>query len=234
MKKIYLILCVISLFYNASAQSLSIYNPNNNLQDTAGFYIIEGTVDVVNISGSTKLVGMYRKINNLAPGHVSSFCWGINCYSSVTDTSTYPESMSPNDTSLARADLLPMDSAGYSEVSYCWYDLNNPADSVCLTFTYDISPRLTGINETTNKDGFILFPNPFSNKLTITTHSTTLSEIILYDITSRKLLHQQFTNTLTLNTSHLSKGIYIYELRPVPFSSGNKNGVIKKGKVVKD
>jgi hypothetical protein len=37
-----------------------------------------------------------------------------------------------------------------------------------------------------------------------------------------------------LNTSHLSKGIYIYELRPVPFSSGNKNGVIKKGKVVKD
>jgi hypothetical protein len=93
---------------------------------------------------------------------------------------------------------------------------------------------LTGINETMNSEELVLFPNPFSDKLTITTHTNTLSEIILYDITSRKLLHQQFTNTLTLNTSHLAKGIYIYELRPVPFSSGNKNGVIKKGKVVKN
>jgi PKD repeat protein/predicted esterase len=77
-------------------------------------------------------------------------------------------------------------------------------------------------------------PNPVNDELTIKINSNELSEIILYDITSRKLLHQQFTNTLTLNTSQLSKGIYIYELRPVLISSGNKNGVIKKGKVVKD
>jgi hypothetical protein len=81
---------------------------------------------------------------------------------------------------------------------------------------------------------FSVYPNPFSDKLNITTKTNDPLEITLFDITSRKLLHQQFTNTLTLNTSHLSKGIYIYELRPVPFSSGNKNAVIKKGKVVKD
>jgi hypothetical protein len=91
-----------------------------------------------------------------------------------------------------------------------------------------------GIKEILNREELILFPNPFSDKINITTKTNEPVEITLFDITSRKLLHQQFTNTLTLNTSHLSKGIYIYELRPVPFSSGNKNGVIKKGKIVKD
>jgi hypothetical protein len=77
------------------------------------------------------------------------------------------------------------------------------------------------------RSGVRLSPNPFSNKLTIISKTNQPLEITLFDITSRKLLQQQFTNSITLNTSHLSKGIYIYQLR-------NKNAVIKKGKVVKD
>jgi hypothetical protein len=83
-------------------------------------------------------------------------------------------------------------------------------------------------SEITNpKSEISLSPNPFSNKLTITTKTNEPLEITLFDITSRKLLQQQFTNSTSINTSHLSKGIYIYELH-------NKNGFIKKGKVVKD
>ena len=48
-----------------------------------------------------------------------------------------------------------------------------------------------------------------------------------HDIASRKLLQQKFTNAVSLNTEQLAKGVYLYEVR-------NKNGVIKKGKVVKD
>jgi photosystem II stability/assembly factor-like uncharacterized protein len=71
------------------------------------------------------------------------------------------------------------------------------------------------------------YPNPLTNKLTISTNNNELSEIILYDITSKKLLQQQFTNSISINTEQLAKGIYIYEVT-------NKTGVIKKGKVVKD
>jgi hypothetical protein len=74
---------------------------------------------------------------------------------------------------------------------------------------------------------FSIYPNPFSDKLTVTSKTNQPFEITLFDITSRKLLQQQFTNSTSINTSHLSKGIYIYELR-------TKNGVIKKGKVVKE
>jgi hypothetical protein len=70
-------------------------------------------------------------------------------------------------------------------------------------------------------------PNPFNDKITFTLNDNWPSEIILYDINSRKLLKQKFTSAVSINTEQLAKGIYLYEVR-------NKNGVIKKGKVVKE
>ena len=70
-------------------------------------------------------------------------------------------------------------------------------------------------------------PNPVTDKLNVILNNKELSEIILYDISSRKLLQKKFTNSVSLNTEQLSKGIYIYEVR-------DKNGLCKKGKVVKD
>lgn len=84
----------------------------------------------------------------------------------------------------------------------------------------------TGINELTATDEIKIYPNPLMDKLNINVNNTELSEIILYDITSRKLLQQKFINSISLNTEQLAKGIYLYEVR-------NKNGVCKKGKVVK-
>jgi len=83
------------------------------------------------------------------------------------------------------------------------------------------------INEQNQQKYFSLFPNPFSDQLNFTVNNNELSEIILYDIASRKLLHKKFTSAISLNTEQLAKGIYIYEVR-------NKNGVIKQGKVVKE
>lgn len=86
---------------------------------------------------------------------------------------------------------------------------------------------LTGINSEISNSTVQVFPNPIVDKLFIKTGTNNLSEIILYDMVSRKLVQQEFTNTVSLNMEQLAKGIYLYEVR-------NKNGVIKKGKVVKD
>jgi hypothetical protein len=86
----------------------------------------------------------------------------------------------------------------------------------------------TGITEPNISFNLInIYPNPVSDKLNINIKDNERSEITLTDIAARKLLQQKFTNSITINTEQLAKGIYIYELR-------NKNGVIKKGKVVKD
>jgi hypothetical protein len=73
----------------------------------------------------------------------------------------------------------------------------------------------------------LVSPNPFSNELNVKTNNNDLSKIVFYDIASRKLLQQTFFNSTTINTSQLSKGIYFYEIK-------NKEGVVKKGKVVKE
>ena len=84
-----------------------------------------------------------------------------------------------------------------------------------------------GIDEPSEFLESILYPNPFTDKLNIVTGNNQSMEIILYDITSRRILQQKFTNSVSLSTEQLAKGLYLYELR-------NKDGLCKKGKVVKD
>jgi hypothetical protein len=85
----------------------------------------------------------------------------------------------------------------------------------------------TDIEETAGiQNNISVFPTLFSDELNISGSSNYQHEIILYDISSRKLLQQKFTNAALLNTQQLAQGIYIYEV-------SIKNQVIKKGKVVK-
>lgn len=83
-----------------------------------------------------------------------------------------------------------------------------------------------GVSEIKSVNGCLLFPNPFSNSLFVSTNDNEPSEIILYDILSRKLLQRSFTNAITIHTERLANGLYIYELR-------NKNGILANGKVFK-
>jgi hypothetical protein len=83
------------------------------------------------------------------------------------------------------------------------------------------------ILEAIKENEFVLYPNPFEDKLNISVKENGQAEIILYDILSRRLSQKKFTNSTTLNTEQLAKGIYIYEVR-------NKNGVIQNGKIVKE
>jgi hypothetical protein len=93
-----------------------------------------------------------------------------------------------------------------------------------ITALYNAS---VGINEIGNHSLLPVFPNPITNELNVKINSNELSEIILYDISSRKLVQEKFTNSVSLNTEQIAKGVYVYEVL-------DKNGVFKKGKVVKD
>jgi hypothetical protein len=95
-------------------------------------------------------------------------------------------------------------------------------------FIDDVSLSVcTGI-EVQNANYIInISPNPFSNKLNVQINNNEISEIILYDMASKKLVQQRFINSGSLNTEQLAKGLYLYEVR-------DKNGFYKKGKIVKD
>ncbi len=90
-----------------------------------------------------------------------------------------------------------------------------------------INDVVAGIESINNKVENILFPNPFTNAIHVKVIDNNQSQIIIYDMLSRKLLQKSFTESTTLNTEQLAKGIYIYEVR-------NKNGVVQMGTVVKE
>ncbi|MEO5570259.1 MAG: T9SS type A sorting domain-containing protein [Bacteroidia bacterium] len=112
--------------------------------------------------------------------------------------------------------------------------MNNPGGSSapgCYGAYYFIDDvtvsDITGIKDLNDIFSVNVFPNPFIYRIYAMSYNNDQYDFIIYDTTLRKLLQQRFTNSTTLNTAQLAKGIYLYEIR-------NKNGVIKKGKVVKE
>jgi hypothetical protein len=83
------------------------------------------------------------------------------------------------------------------------------------------------IDKQTDIERLKVFPMPFSNQLTFTLTGNSEKTIILYDFLGRQITQQTFTNTTTINTEQLAKGIYIFTVL-------NKNGIIRNGKVIKD
>jgi hypothetical protein len=87
---------------------------------------------------------------------------------------------------------------------------------------------LTGISVNTNNQlTLTVIPNPFSESINISINNYERSEIMIYNNDAKEVLHKNFIYAISVNTKSLAKGIYLYEVR-------NKNGVIKKGKVIKD
>jgi photosystem II stability/assembly factor-like uncharacterized protein len=133
-----------------------------------------------------------------------------------------------------------------TDTGYSWHAVNdglgNVVSVISLVATGDtvyagtnsqgiwkrsISELASGIKEPNyNNAEILIFPNPVIDLLNVVRNTNMQSEIVLYDITSRKTLQQQFTNSVSLNTGHLAKGIYIYEVR-------DNKGLCGKGKVVK-
>jgi len=83
------------------------------------------------------------------------------------------------------------------------------------------------VNEQIYLQDIMIYPNPFTDQLTLRNNSKESLEIILYDITGRELLYQSFTNYVILNTEQLAKGIYLYKII-------NKTGGEKTGKILKE
>jgi hypothetical protein len=46
-------------------------------------------------------------------------------------------------------------------------------------------------------------------------------------MSSKVLIYREFVNSVSIDAMHLAKGLYIYEIR-------NKEGLIKKGKLLKE
>ncbi len=108
-----------------------------------------------------------------------------------------------------------------------WVVVTNSFGCSATSAWFNSNSCSTGINEVLNDEVIILYPNPVIDKLNIQISNYEQTEIILYDLSSRKFLQQTFTNSTTINIEQLAKGMYLYTVR-------NRNGIIKNGRVIKE
>jgi len=88
---------------------------------------------------------------------------------------------------------------------------------------FEQAPCLLSVADYNLNNIVSIYPNPVKNKLNITTN-TKFTKLELYTITGKRVIQQEFTTAI--NTTHLSKGVYLLKLY-------TKNGQVAIKKVVK-
>ena len=86
------------------------------------------------------------------------------------------------------------------------------------------SNSILGINELINIPDFAVFPNPFSNKLSIESSISIIQSIEIIDILGNTLVTLKPNNSNTsIDTTQLSQGVYLLKIQ-----SNNKQFVVKR------
>lgn len=80
-------------------------------------------------------------------------------------------------------------------------------DTDTVNFTVD---NVLGINNTSFKNEFEIYPNPSSGEMTIIgTYETDLNYVEIYSIHGNKVFQQEVKKNRSINASHLTNGLYI-------------------------
>lgn len=112
------------------------------------------------------------------------------------------------------SDTILVNPSGYASMAYVYID-----DVSLISCPVGVDEQ--GETEIT------IYPNPVSDKLNVQLNNNELSEIILYDIASRRILYQEFKGSVMVSLTQFARGVYFYEVR------SNKE-TIKKGKIIKE
>lgn len=83
-----------------------------------------------------------------------------------------------------------------------------------------------GISDQKENNEFALHPNPCHNSFYISVDRDDQLNISIYNSMSKKVVDQVFTRSKTVDTEHLSSGIYFYQIQ-------SETGLINTGKLIK-
>ena len=191
-------------------------------------FLMEGHVNINNVSGSDKDVLVERRENLLFSGHLSYFCW-VQCYGYQTSVSPDPVPIPAGGfTDIFRGDLETNAIPGVDTVTYCFYVQTNPSDSVCVRYIFDST---VGIPELPANKNYISKPqpNPAGSSTTFYVNVAKASrsaQIKIFNMLGTEVKSVDVSDTrgsVKLNFPELRSGIYFYSL----FVDGKASGTGK-------
>jgi hypothetical protein len=231
MKKLLFIITTIVLgsFYSKGQTSVEIKNfatsviiPNNSIisETVIAGGLSHTTISVKNIGSVTKVFGITRVDLVLNTGSAAYFCFGGQCFTPIVFTSPAVNqlTLTPGQSNTTGVLYYEEDAvlAGYSEVKYKVFDVNNVADNVVFTFKFN--SIVSSIKESYSVFAFVsdVFPNPSISKAQITVSSNVNIDNVIISITNalgsivstKNIDLSGGKNTVVLDTENLSSGLY--------------------------
>ncbi len=152
----------------------------------------------------------------------NAICWAGTCHGTQQSVSGGSQMLNPGDISgvadfsghvYPDGDGVPLT----GDITYVFYDVNNPSDSVAHTVTYEVDPTFGSLELNADK-ALKLFPNPATDRVTIeydlVNNSTSTFELV--SVVGNRVYQRQLKDPkgeFKLDISKLSRGVYFYILR---------------------
>ncbi len=223
MRKGYLlIIMLLSQTFVAFSQGSLEIQPGYTLEDkvsTAGY--LEFKANIKNISDVNVRVGVFRSIDSEVAGSENNFCWGTACYPPQVDTCTATQFLTPDaiDTTFV-GDYTPKGNNGTSVITYCFYNEEDLADSVCHTVTFEVTTL--SISEDFNDAEVDLYPNPVRDVMIFKYDLPVAGEYSLrvFNVIGNQVAQRNINGTtgnVAINANSLVPGVYFYK-----FMDGSK------------
>ena len=216
---------LVHTMHNHCIHHLAFHPTNPDVIISVGEGLIKKSQDrglTWNIVGSTALY-LYKIIYDEADSNILYTTGDFNGYDDTLRI--YRSTDGGNNWSLAYTEII-LNSDGILDIHMYQGKL---FIYTLINGVFMLDPVLLSTQEFDNtKNEVQVFPNPAGAFLNVKVNGSEheFAEIILYDITSHKVLEQKFIESVYLNIESLAKGIYLYEVRC-------GNSLCKKGKVVK-
>jgi hypothetical protein len=216
MKKLYSVF-VLFVFAIPSVVAQGSFSISNVYVSGDPAFLLQGHATITNNSGTSKDVAVSRTVNNLFPGHIGYFCWS-QCY--PPNISVSPDNINiaaGSSFNLFQADIETNAISGISYNTYCFFDVNNINDSVCVNFVFDAT---TGIAEMTNNRNYISkpFPNPSSESASfyVNVLRGAKARLKLFNMLGSEVkdlpIADNTRSSIKVNVSDLHAGLYFYSL----------------------
>jgi hypothetical protein len=186
--------------------------------DSASTTVMDVNLSVKNISTGTVNVKAKEIPSSLVSGAKVSLCFAGSCYAEVATTFISPSSASiaPNVVnSTFTGEYHPLDHLGASTVIFEFFNTGNTSDSAWVVVNFNASP--TAIKEIAPLNAEISnpYPNPAANFTSFnysTPNYTGNTRIVITNILGSVVKEMNIENEgkITINTSDLNDGIYMY------------------------
>ena len=230
------------------AQSLRIIDVSNNVDITnatimkqsgdnhgwVGFESLDLGIKVINTTTGTLVVGS-KKIEHdiLQPDVQHTFCFAGSCFPASTFVSPNHQSLSAG---MADSQFLAhylfnntVHVRGINHVSYVFYDVNNPSDSVVVHVTYNTVMNVGIMEQQPAVAALSIFPNPANGVVTFlyaAAHADAVIEVrdVSGSVVAATVLHKNEKQVI-MHTDQFATGMYYYTFV-------NGSGMLSSGKFV--